>query len=124
MIRYVTKRGLNPVARLAIMSWLWRYRHEFMRWGRSLWNEVIGRDESISPARALRTSYLLMAIAGDDKLRNAPELKQVTIHDGVVDLEVKSGWRELPHLLDRVRRVKGIKGVTVNGTEVSTVTVA
>ena len=125
MIRSLTKRGLfNPVARAAIISWLWRYRHEFLRWGRSLWMELLGRDDRISPGRALRVGHLLMAIAGDDKLRNAPELKRVGLTGGVVDLQVKTGWRELPRLLDRVRSVKGITGVTVNGTEVATVTAA
>jgi hypothetical protein len=126
MIRSLTKRGLlGPVARAAIISWLWRYRHEFLRWGRSMWMELLGRGEGgISPTRALRTGQLLMAIASDDRLRNAPELKRVTLQDGVVDLQVKTGWRELPRLLDRVRGVKGIEGVTVNGTEVATVTVA
>ena len=125
MIRSLTKRGLlGPVARAAIISWLWRYRHEFLRWGRSLWNELIGREGRASPTRALRTGHLLMAIAGDDVLRNAPELKRITLQDGVVDLQVKNGWRELPRLLDRVRGVKGVKAVTVNGTEVATVTVA
>ncbi len=125
MIRSLTKRGLfNPLARAAIISWLWRYRHEFLRWGRSLWMELLGRDDRISATRALRVGHLLMAIAGDDKLRNAPELKRVGLTGGVVDLQVKTGWRELPRLLDRVRSVKGITGVTVNGTEVATVTAA
>ena len=125
MIRSLTKRGLfNPLARAAIVSWLWRYRHEFLRWGRSLWMELLGRDDRISATRALRVGHLLMAIAGDDKLRNAPELKRVRLKGGVVDLQVTTGWRELPRLLDRVRSVKGITGVTVNGTEVATVTAA
>lgn len=125
MIRSLTKRGLfNPLARAAIVSWLWRYRHEFLRWGRSLWMELLGRDDRISATRALRVGHLLMAIAGDDKLRNAPELKRVGLKGGVVDLHVTTGWRELPRLLDRVRSVKGITGVTVNGTEVATVTAA
>jgi hypothetical protein len=121
MIRSLTKRGLfNPVARAAIISWAWGYRHEFLRWGRSLWNDLITRKD-LDPNRALRTARVLVSIASEERLRNASELKQVTITDGVVDLRVKSGWRDLPLLVDRVRAVKGVQGVTVNGTEVATV---
>lgn len=121
-LRALTRRGVfNPLSRAAIIAWAWGYRHEVMRWGRSLWNELIGRDGGVDPVRALRTGRLLVAIAYDDELRNAPELKQVTINDDVVDLKVKSGWRELPRLIDKVQSVKGITGVTVNGSEVTTV---
>jgi hypothetical protein len=46
----------------------------------------------------------------------------VSISGDVVDLQVKPGWRHLPLLLDRVRGIKGVEGVVVNGTEVATAT--
>ena len=121
-LRSLTRRGVfNPISRAAIIAWVWGYRHEVLRWGRTLWNELIGREEGVSPARALRTGRLLVAIAYEDELRNAPQLKQVTLHGDVVDLKVKSGWRHLPLLIEKVQSVKGIRGVTVNGIEVTAV---
>lgn len=122
-IRKLTKRGLlNPLGRAAIVTWAWNYRHEIMRWGRSLWNELVGRGGGVDAGRALRTGKVLMALAGEEQLRNAPQLKQVTIHGDVVDLEVESGWTELPRVVDKVRNVKGISGVTVNGAEIALAT--
>lgn len=121
-VRSLGKRGLfNPMVRAAIISWAWGYRHEFLRWGRSLWNDLISRRD-LDAARALRTARLLVAIATEEHLRNSPELKKVTISDGLVDLHVTPGWSELPRALDVVRRIKGVDGVTVNGAEVASVT--
>lgn len=121
-LRALTRRGVfNPISRAAIIAWVWGYRHEVLRWGRTLWNELLGREDGVDPARALRTGRLLVAIAYEDELRNAPELKQVTIDGDVVDLKVKPGWRHLPLLVDKVQGVKGIRAVTVNGAEVTSV---
>ena len=57
-----------------------------------------------------------MAIASDEALRNAPELRRVSLHGDVVDLDVDQRWSELPRLIDRVKRVSGIRSVVVNGT--------
>jgi len=121
-LRGLSRGGLmNPLGRVAVATWAWGYRHEILRWGRSLWNELIGRGD-LDPGRAARTGRVLMAIATEDRLRNAPELRQVTINGDVVDLEVTPGWSELPHVVDKVRRIKGVAGVTVNGAELTTVT--
>lgn len=121
-LRALTRRGVfNPISRAAIIAWAWGYRHEVLRWGRSLWNEVVGRDDGVDAGRAVRTGRVLVAIAIEEELRNAPELKQVTMNGDVVDLKVKAGWRQLPLLVEKVQRVKGITGVTVNGTEVASV---
>lgn len=118
-IRSLGRRGvLNPLSRAALITWGWNYRHEIMRWGRTLWHELVGRD-GVDAARAVRTGKVLASIAGEERLRNAPQLKQVTMHGDVVDLRVSPGWSELPRVIDRVRRVKGVSGVTVNGNEVA-----
>lgn len=120
-LRGLTRRGvMNPLGRAAIATWAWNYRHEVLRWGRSLWNEATGRSE-VDPGRALRTGRVLMAIATEDRLRNAPQLRQVTIHGDVVDLQVEPGWGDLPQVVDKVSRVKGVAGVTVNGGELTVV---
>lgn len=124
-IRKFGRRGVfNPLSRAALITWAWNYRHELLRWGRTLYNELVGRKEGVDTARAVRTGRVLMAIASEERLRNAPELKQVTMHDGVVDLKVKSGWSELPRVIDRVRGVNGVNSVTVNGAEVTSATAA
>jgi hypothetical protein len=105
---------LNPVTRVAAATFLWKHRHEVLRWGRSLYEQLI-RQADRSPARALRTGRLLYVIASDDQLRNAKQLRKVTQANDVVDLQVDDGWSQLPRLIDRVRSVKGIRGVTVNG---------
>jgi len=120
-LRGLTRRGvMNPLGRAAIATWAWNYRHEVLRWGRTLLHELIGRDD-VDPGRTLRTGRVLMAIAAEDRLRNAPQLRQVTINGDVVDLQVEPGWRELPHVVDKVSRVKGVTGVTVNGAELTVV---
>ena len=105
---------LNPVSRIALASFAWNHRHEILRWGRSLYNQLIGRTD-VSPARALRTGQLLYAIASDEKLRNAKQLRKVTMIGDDVDVTVDESWKELPRLVERVERVKGVRQITVNG---------
>lgn len=105
---------LNPVSRIALASFAWNHRHEILRWGRSLYDQLIGRTD-VSPARALRTGQLLYAIASDDKLRNAKQLRKVTMIGDDVDVTVDESWKELPRLVERVERVKGVRQITVNG---------
>jgi hypothetical protein len=120
-IRKIGRRGVfNPLSRAALITWGWNYRHEILRWGRTLWNELIGRAD-VDAARTVRAGRVLASIAGEERLRNAPQLKQVTMNGDVVDLRVEPGWSELPRVIDRVRAVKGITGVTVNGNAVATV---
>jgi hypothetical protein len=104
---------LTPVTRVALATFLWSHRHEILRWGRSLYEQLI-RQADVSPARALRTGRLLYVIASDEQLRDAKQLRKVTLTDDVVDLEVDDAWSQLPRLIERVRSVKGIRGVTVN----------
>ncbi len=105
---------LNPVSRIALASFAWNHRHEILRWGRSLYDQLIGRTD-VSPARALRTGQLLYAIASDEKLRNAKQLRKVTMIGDDVDVTVDESWKELPRLVERVERVKGVRQITVNG---------
>jgi hypothetical protein len=114
---------LRPFSRMALITFAWNHRHEVMRWGRTLYDQLVGRTD-VSPARALRTGQLLFAIATDDRLRNAKELRKVTMVDDTVDLTVDERWSLLPHLVDRVRGVKGVSAITINGapTERSAVT--
>jgi hypothetical protein len=105
---------LNPVSRVALASFAWSHRHEILRWGRSLYDQLIGRTD-VSPARALRTGQLLFAIASDEKLRNAKQLRKVTMIGDEVDVTVDESWKELPRLVERVERVKGVRNITVNG---------
>lgn len=122
-MRKFTRRGLfNPLSRAALITWMWNYRHEILRWGRSLWNELVARGGGVDPARAVRTGKVLATIASEEHLRNAPQLKKVTIHGDTVDLEVDSGWGELTRVIDKVRRVNGVTGVTVNGAEIVSTT--
>ena len=107
------RRLLNPVGRIALATFAWNHRHEILRWGRSLYDQLIGAD--VSPASAVRTGKLLFAIASDDALRNAKQLRKVTMLGDDVDLEVDERWAHLPRLVERVRSVKGIRQVTING---------
>ena len=106
---------LNPVSRVALATFAWKHRHEILRWGRSLYEQLIGQRD-VSPARAVRVGRVLLAVASDETLRNAPELRCVSLHDDVVDLDVDHRWSELPRLIDRVKRVNGVRSVVVNGT--------
>ena len=105
---------LNPVTRVAVATLLWSHRHEILRWGRSLYEQLI-RQADKSPSRAMRTSRLLYVIASDDQLRDARQLRKVTLDGDAVNLEVDDYWSQLPRLLDRVRSVKGIRTVSING---------
>jgi hypothetical protein len=105
---------LNPLTRVAVATFLWTHRHEILRWGRSLYEQLI-RQTDTSPTRAMRTGRLLYVIASDDQLRDAKQLRKVTLDGDVVNLEVDDYWSQLPRLLDRVRSVKGVRSITVNG---------
>ena len=102
--------ALGPVSRMALITFAWNHRHEVFRWGRSLWEQLIGRGD-VSPQRALRTGMLLYAIASEESLRNAKQLRKVTMVDRVVD----ERWSELDRLVERVWSVKGVRTITVNG---------
>jgi hypothetical protein len=110
---------LNPVSKVAIATFLWAHRHEVMRWGRSLYDHLIIRRD-LGPVRAARVGSLLAVIAMRDDLRNAPQLRKVSLHGDRVDLDVDERWPMLPTLVARVRGVKGIREVRVNGTIVDT----
>lgn len=113
--RFVPRSLLNPVSRMALMTFAWNHRHEVLRWGRTLYDQlVIGRSD-VSPATAVRTGKVLFAVASDAELRNAKELRKVTMVDGVVDLHVDESWQRLPRLIHHVRSVKGVEQVLVNG---------
>jgi len=105
---------LNPMSRVALASVAWQHRHEILRWGRSLHEQLIG-PRDLSPARALQIGRVLLAVATDDELRNAPQLRQVSLRGDVVDLDVDERWRGLPRLIERVKRVDGVRSVVVNG---------
>src|SRR3954470_1596435 len=81
--------------RTAIAAFLWTHRHEILRWGRSLWEQVVGRSD-ISPARAARIGRLLFVIAVDDRLRDAKQLRKVSMAGDDVELDVDERWSELP----------------------------
>ena len=106
----------NPVSRLALASVTWKHRHEILRWGRSLHEQLIAQHD-VSPARAILIGRVLLAIATDDTLRNAPQLRQVSLRGDVVDLEVDARWKGLPRLVERVEGVDGVRSVTVNGSK-------
>jgi hypothetical protein len=104
----------NPVSRVALATLAWKHRHEILRWGRSLYEQLIGRRD-VSPAKAVKIGRVLLAIAGDDELRNAPQLRRVSMRGDVVELDVDGRWSALPRLIDRVERVRGVRSVVVNG---------
>jgi hypothetical protein len=105
---------VNPLSRIALATFAWRHRHEVLRWGRSLYEQLIGR-RNVSPAQAVRIGTVLFAIASAEELRDAPQLRKVTMVGDEVDLEVDENWTQLSRLVDRVRRVKGVSSVMVNG---------
>ncbi len=112
--RLIPRSLLNPVTRMALMTFAWNHRHEVLRWGRTLYDQLIGRSNA-SPAAAVRTGRLLVAIASDPELRNARELRKVTMVDDTVDLEVDESWPLLLRLVSKVAGVRGVDHVLVNG---------
>ena len=112
--RFIPRSLLNPVTRVALTTFAWNHRHEILRWGRTFYDQLIGRSD-VSPARALRTGKVLFAIASDAELRNARQLRKVTMTDDVVDLDVDESWNRLPRLIHQVRGVSGVEEVLVNG---------
>lgn len=109
---------LNPVSRLAVTTFAWTHRHEILRWGRTLYDQVVGRSD-VSPARAVRTGAVLFAVASDRRFRDAKQLRKVSYVGDHVDLVVDERWRQLPDLVERVGSVKGVASVSVNGVPVT-----
>jgi hypothetical protein len=113
-LRRLTGRFVvNPFTRTAMVTFLWSHRHEVLRWGRSLWEHLARGD--LDPSAAVRTVRVLYTVAGDERFRNAKQLRRVTMDDGVVDLQAQQRWPLLPALVTRVRSVDGVRDVTVNG---------
>ena len=123
----VVGKVLHPrtfITRTALIAFTWTHRHEILRWGRSLFDQVVAHSDA-SPTRAARTGRVLFAIAVDDRLRDAKQLRKVTMTGDDVELDVDERWSELPRLVDHVRSVKGVRHVFVNGNaEVGSVPVA
>ena len=65
--------------------------------------------------RLARVASLLVTIASREELRNAPQLRKVSLHGDRVDLDVDEHWELLPTLIRRVRGVKGIGEIRING---------
>ena len=105
---------LSPVSRVALMTFVWAHRHEVLRWGRSLYDQLVTRRD-LGPTRLARVASLLVTIASREELRNAPQLRRVSLHGDRVDLDVDEHWELLPTLIRRVRGVKGIGEIRVNG---------
>ena len=105
---------LNPVTRVAIMTFVWAHRHEVLRWGRSLYDQLVTRRD-LGPKRIARVASLLITIASRVELRNAPQLRKVSLHGDRVDLDVDERWELLPTLVTRVRGVKGVHEIRING---------
>jgi hypothetical protein len=112
--RAASRSARSPVVRTAILTFAWNHRHEIMRWGRTLWYEVAGVS-GVSPARTIRTGQVLLAVASDPELRNAPQLRRVTMHGDVVEVDVDRDWKLLPRLIQRIERVKGVERVVLAG---------
>ena len=105
---------LGSMSRVAIMTFVWAHRHEVLRWGRSLYDQLITRRD-LGPAKVARIGSLLATIAMREDLRNAPQLRKVSLHGDRVDLDVDERWALLPTLVSRVRGVKGVREIRVNG---------
>ena len=39
---------LNPVSRVALATFAWKHRHEILRWGRSLYEQLIGQPRRVT----------------------------------------------------------------------------
>lgn len=114
-LRFLRPRTLlNPMSRFALATFAWNHRHEVLRWGRTLYDQLVGRSE-VSPVRAVKTGKVLFAIASDDELRNAHQLRKVTMTGDDVDLDVDESWDLLMRLVERVRAIDGVGSVSVNG---------
>ena len=97
---------------MALMTFAWNHRHEVLRWGRTLYDQlsVARRLTGAAP----RTGRLLFAIASDAELRNARQLRKVTMVDDVVDLDVDESWPRCC-AWSAGPRVRGVEHVLVNG---------
>ena len=104
---------LNPVSRVAIMTFVWAHRHEIMRWGRSLYDQLVTRRD-VGPVHLARVGSLLATIASREELRNAPQLRKVSLQGERVDLDVDERWELLPTLVTLVRGVKGVREIRIN----------
>ena len=111
--RFTGRFFVNPFTRTAILTFIWAHRHEVLRWGRSLLEHIVRRD--LDPTATLRAAKVLYAVAGDERFRDAKQLRKVTVDDGVVDLEAEQRWPLLPALVETVRSVDGVRDVTLHG---------
>jgi hypothetical protein len=102
------------MSRVALMTFVWAHRHEILRWGRSLYEQLVTRRD-LGPVRLARVASLLATIASREELRDAPQLRKVSLHGDRVDLEVDERWELLSTLVARVRGVKGVREVRING---------
>jgi hypothetical protein len=39
---------VNPASRAALAAYVWKHRHEVLRWGRSLYEQLVGKRD-VSP---------------------------------------------------------------------------
>jgi hypothetical protein len=108
------RRLLNPVTRVAIITWGWNHRHEIRRWGRSLWAEVTGSTPT-SPKRLMTIGKVLWAVATDPQLSNARQLRSIRLVGDIVELDVDPRWKRTGRLVTRLEAVDGVREVHVRG---------
>lgn len=101
---------INPVSRVALVTLAWNRRHEILRWGRSLWNEL-QRPDKTSPKRLATITRVLVSITTDEELSGAKELREVRLVDDTIVLRVDPEWERVNRLSQRLLAIKGVDQV-------------
>jgi hypothetical protein len=101
---------LHPLRRSAWIFMAWSQRHSLALWWHSLRAELRpGRPVDVG--RIGRLASVLARVTIDPRLSNAPELKQISIDDGVLLAHADEHWSKRPILTSTLANVSHIKSV-------------
>ena len=109
------RRLLHPfrlLTRAVTLAWLWRNRHDLMRWGRfavrtAANREELGREQIMAEVRARA------ALSMDPRTRTAPDLDIERVDDGLVVVRTNIAKPSAQVAREVLERVSGVSSVDV-----------
>ena len=109
------RRLLHPfrlLARAVTLAWLWRNRHDIVRWTRFVVHTAANR-EGADRDRILAEARARLALTMDPRTRTAPDLDIERVGDGLVVVRTHLERPTAQVARDVLERVSGVETVDV-----------
>jgi hypothetical protein len=109
------RRLLHPLrlmTRAVTLAWLWRNRHDIMRWGRFVVRTAANRDE-LGREQIVAELRARAALSMDPRTRTDPDLDIERVDDGLVVVRTNLAKPSAQVAREVLERVSGVSTVDV-----------